>query len=171
MGTGGPGNIVHIDNLYVKDLPVKDNTNIILGDFVIFEVGAGVRPLVAGDFSGGNDTFLNLGTNQVFQAGESSNNLTTTPVLDRKVTCECITVGSDWSLVMRAGSVPTGPVGILRVDAATPLFQLSQFLANGTTLITAGNVLGQYKHKEFSTQADVSVQGDNGIVSTGLGIS
>lgn len=170
MGTGGPGNIVHIDNLYVKDMPVKDNTNILLGDFVIFEAANGVRPIVSGDFSG-DDTFLNLGTNQIFQAGENSNNLTSTPVANRKNTCECITIGSDWSVSMRVGAIPTGPVGILRVDAATPVFQVSQFLANGTTLVTAGNVLGQYKHKEFSTQANVSVQGDNGIVSTGLGIS
>ena len=170
MGTGGPGNIVHIDNLYVKDMPVKANTIIVLGEFVIFEAGAGVRPIVAGDFSG-NNTFLPLGTKQVFQAGESSNNLNSTPVADRKVTCECITVGSDWSVVMRVGAIPGGPVGILRVDAATPLFQVSQFLVNGTTVITAGNVLGQYKHKEFSTEANVSVQADNGIISTGLGIS
>jgi len=168
MGTGGPGNIVHIDNLYVKDMPVKDNTNIVLGDFVIFEAANGVRPIVAGDFVGDN-TFLLLTGNQVFQAGESSNNLDTTPVEDRKTTCECITRGSDWTVVMRPGSIPDAAVGILRLDAGTPVFKVSQFLSNGTTIAGEGAILGIYKHKEFSTIANVSVDLDNGIISTGLG--
>jgi len=170
MGTGGPGNIVHIDNLYVKDMPVKANTNIVLGDFVIFEAANGVRPIVAGDFSADN-TFLPLTTKQVFQAGESANNLTTTPAADRKTTCECITIGSDWSVVMRPGAIPTAPVGILRLDAGTPVFKVSQFLSNGTTVVGAGFVLGQYKHKEFSTEGNVSVDLDHGVISTGLGVS
>ncbi|KKL88121.1 hypothetical protein LCGC14_1927850, partial [marine sediment metagenome] len=37
MGSGGPGNITHIDNLYVKTVPVKTNIAILLGEFVIFD--------------------------------------------------------------------------------------------------------------------------------------
>jgi len=64
VGTGGPGNIVHIDNLYVKTINVKDNVNIILGQFVVIEDDSGfavARPLVDADFSGA-DLFLDLST-------------------------------------------------------------------------------------------------------------
>lgn len=168
MGTGGPGNIVHIDNLSVQDFDVKSNTSIVLGDFVIFDTD-GVRPIVAGDFTL-NDTFLPIQTTPVFQAGESSNNLTTTPVAERKTTCECITRGSDISAVMRVGVLPDKPVGILRVDGATPVFQVSDKRVSAT-IVAATEVLGIYKHKEFSTIALTSVQGDNGIIATGGGVS
>ncbi len=62
MGTGGPGNIVHIDNLYVKTFNVKDNVNITLGQFVVIEDDGGfavARPLVDADFTGA-DLFLDL---------------------------------------------------------------------------------------------------------------
>jgi len=168
MGTGGPGNVVHIDNLYVKDFAVKTNTSIVLGDFVVFDTD-GVRPLSTADITV-NDTFLDIQAKPVFQAGESSNNLTTTPVDQRKPTCECFTRGTDISVVMRAGVLPDKPVGILRVDGATPVFQVSDKRVS-STIVAAKEVLGIYKHKEFSTQADTSIQADNGIVTTGGGVS
>ena len=67
MGTGGPGNIVHIDNLTVQDFAVLTNTSIVLGDFVIFDT-TGVRPLVAGDFTE-NDAFLDIQATPLFQEG------------------------------------------------------------------------------------------------------
>lgn len=167
MGTGGPGNIVHIDNLTVQDFAVKTNTSIVLGDFVIFD--SGVRPIVAGDFTG-NDAFLDIQATPVYQAGESSNNLTTTPVNERKTTCECITRGSDISAVMRVGATPDSPVGILRVDGGTPVFQIASQDV-GATVVAAKEVLGIYKYKEFSTEANISVQGDNGVIATGGGVS
>lgn len=166
MGTGGPGNVVHIDNLYPKTFNVKDNTLIVLGDFVIND--SGVRPIVAGDFTA-NDTFLNLQTGPIYQAGESSNNLDSTAVAQRKTTCECFTKGSDMSAVMRVGVIPDQPVGILRVDGASPVFQIAeQSVAN--TFVVFKEVWGIYKHKEFDTIADISVQGDDGVISTGLGV-
>ena len=171
MGTGGPGNIVHIDNLYVKDFAVKDDTNILLGDFVIIEATGVVRPIETGDFID-NDRFLDLSAHQVAQAGESANNLNATPVGDRKTTCECITIGSDWTVVMRPGTIPSAPVGILRFDAGPgPGFKVSQFQTDGTTKAAANEILGQYKHKEFNTLASISVDLDHGVISTGIGIS
>ncbi len=168
MGTGGPGNIVHIDNLYVKTNPVKSNISILLGDFCIFDTD-GLRPIVAGDFVG-DDTFLNIKTTPVFQAAEDADNLTTTNVNLRKTEIEVITRGSDLVASMRAGVLPDQDVGILRVDAATPVFQVAE-QSVAATPVAANEVLGVYKHKEFSTIALISVQSDNGIVSTGLGVA
>lgn len=172
MGTGGPGNIVHIDNLYVKTYNVKDNVNIILGQFVVIENDSGsavARPLVDADFTGA-DLFLDLSTINIVQAAEDANNLTTTDVSLRKGQIECITKGSDWVVVMRVGVLPDNPVGILRVGSAE-LFEVSYLDINTPSVVAANERLGVYKHKEFSTIAEVSVQDDNGIISTGIGLS
>lgn len=169
MGTGGRGNIVHIDNLYVKTFNVKDNVNILLGDYVIFETGAGMRPLVVGDFTG-DDTFLDLELNNLLIAGEDANNLDTTDPLLKKNQIECLTKGTDWTLNMRAGVDPDKPIGILRVDAGPEPFQAANAQVSAEIVATKER-LGIYKHKEFSTVADTSAQDDNGIVSTGLGIA
>jgi len=158
MGTGGPGNIVHIDNLYVKTFNVQDNVNIVLGQFVVIEA-TGARPLVAADFTG-DDTFLDLNVDNIVQAGEDANNLTTTDALLRKDQIECITKGSDWSAIMEAGVLPDNTIGIKRDDATASIFVIA-------ATIVAAEILGVYKHKEFSTVADVSVTDDNGIISTG----
>ena len=50
MGSGGPGNITHIDNLYVKPQAVKTNTNILLGEYLIFDTD-GLRSITASDFA------------------------------------------------------------------------------------------------------------------------
>jgi len=159
MGTGGPGNIVHIDNLYVKTFNVKDNVNISLGQFVVIEDDGGfavARPLVDADFTGA-DLFLDLSTINVVQAGEDANNLTTTDALLRKNQIECITKGSDWTVVMRVGVLPDNPVvlpdnpvGILRVGTAE-LFEVSYLDINAPSVVAANERLGIYKHKEFST--------------------
>lgn len=172
MGTSGPGNIVHIDNLYVKTYNVKDNVNIILGQFVVIENDSGsavARPLVDADFTGA-DLFLDLSTINIVQAAEDANNLTTTDVSLRKGQIECITKGSDWVVVMRVGVLPDNPVGILRVGSAE-LFEVSYLDINTPSVVAANERLGVYKHKEFSTIAEVSVQDDNGIISTGIGLS
>jgi len=172
VGTGGPGNIVHIDNLYVKTFNVKDDVNITLGQFVVIEDDAGsavARPLVDADFTGA-DLFLDLSTINVVQAGEDANNLTTTDSLLRKGQIECITKGSDWTVVMRVGVLPDNPVGILRVGTAE-LFEVSYLDINAPSVVASNERLGVYKHKEFSTVAEVSVQDDNGIISTGVGIA
>jgi len=172
MGTGGPGNIVHIDNLYVKTFNVKDNVNIVLGDFVVIEDDSGfavARPLVDADFPGA-DLFLDLSTINVVQAGEDANNLTTTDALLRKDKIECITKGSDWTVVMRVGVLPDNPVGILRVGTAE-LFEVSYLDIDTPSVVAANERLGIYKHKEFSTVAEISVQDDNGVISTGVGLA
>jgi len=172
MGTGGPGNIVHIDNLYVKTFNVKDNVSITLGQFVVIEDDAGsavARPLVDADFTGA-DLFLDLSTINVVQAGEDANNLTTTDPLLRKGQIECITKGSDWTVVMRVGVLPDNPVGILRVGTAE-LFEVSYLDIDTPSVVAANERLGIYKHKEFSTVGEVSVQDDNGIISTGVGLA
>ena len=172
MGTGGPGNIVHIDNLYVKTFNVKDNVNITLGQFVVIENDGGnavARPLVDADFAGA-DLFLDLSLLNVVQAGEDANNLTTTDELLRKDQIECITKGSDWTVVMRVGVLPDNPVGILRVGTAE-LFEVSYLDIDVPSVVAVNERLGVYKHKEFSTVADVSVQDDNGIISTGVGLA
>ena len=172
MGTGGPGNIVHIDNLYVKTFNVKDNVNIVLGDFVVIEDDGGfavARPLVDADFTGAN-LFLDLSTINVVQAGENANNLTATDALLRKGQIECITKGSDWTVVMRAGVLPDNPVGILRVGTAE-LFEVSYLDIDTPSVVASNERLGVFKHKEFSVVAEISVQDDNGIISTGVGLA
>lgn len=163
MGTGGPGNIVHIDNLYVKTFNVKDNVNIVLGEYVVIENDGGfavARPLGQGDFSA-DGAHLDLSTFNIVQAGENANNLDTTDALLRKNQIECITKGSDWTTVMETGVLPDSTIGIKRDDAAAVTF----FVIATTT--TAAEILGSYKHKEFSTVAEISVTDDNGIISTG----
>lgn len=168
MGTSGPGNIVHIDNLYVKTFNVQDDVNIVLGDFVVIEA-TGARPLLDSDFSA-PDVFLDLSLLNIVQAGEDANNLTTTDELLRKDQIECITKGSDWVVVMRVGVLPDNPVGILRVGTAE-LFEVSYLDIDAPSVVAVNERLGVYKHKEFSTVADVSVQDDNGIISTGVGLA
>jgi len=157
MGTGGPGNIVHIDNLYVKTFEVQDNFNIVLGDFVVVE-STGVRPLATSDVADG--VFVDLNALNIVQAGEDANNLTTTDELLRKNQIECITKGSDWTTVMEAAVLPDNTVGIKRDDATASVFVMS-------ATVVSTEILGSYKHKEFSTVARVSVTDDNGIISTG----
>jgi len=172
MGTGGPGNIVHIDNLYTKTFNVKDNVNITLGQFIVIEDDSGsavARPLADSDFTGA-DLFLDLTTINVVQAGEAANNLTTTDSILRKNQIECITKGGDWTVVMRVGVLPDNPVGILRVGTAE-LFEVSYLDIDTPSIVAANERLGIYKHKEFSTVAEVSVQDDNGIISTGVGLA
>ena len=168
MGTGGPGNIVHIDNLYVKTFNVKDNVNITLGQFVVIEDDAGfavARPLADSDFTGA-DLFLDLSTVNVVQAGEDANNLTTTDSLLRKNQIECITKGSDWTVIMRAGVLPDKPVGIVRVGTAE-LFEIANVDIATSAALALGETLGVYKHKEFSTVAEISALDDDGVISTG----
>lgn len=172
MGSGGPGNIVHIDNLYVKTINVKDNVNIVLGKFVVIEDDSGfavARPLVDADFSG-PDLFLDLSLFNIVQAGENSNNLTTTDALLRKPKIECITKGSDWTTIMRAGVLPDKPVGIVRVGTAE-LFEIANVDIASSAALAVGETLGVYKHKEFSTVGEISAQDDNGVITTGTGLS
>lgn len=173
MGSGGPGNIVHIDNLYVKTVKVKSNTKVTLGSFIIFDTN-GYRDLVVGDFSA-NDVFLDiyseLGANSVkgvFQAGEDADNLTTTAVNDRKPEVAVITVGSDWTVKMAAGVKPTRRVGIHRLDARSPIIAVSDVEDTIVTpsAPTLNQILGIYKHKEFARLAENSVLNDDGVIST-----
>ena len=172
MGTGGPGNIVHIDNLYVKTFNVKDNVNITIGQFVVLEDDSGfavARPLVDADFGAAGE-FLDLSLFNIVQAGENSNNLTTTDALLRKPKIECITKGSDWTTVMRAGVLPDKPVGIVRVGTAE-LFEIANVDIATSAALAVGETLGVYKHKEFSTIAEISAQDDDGVLTTGTGLS
>lgn len=164
MGSGGPGNITHIDNLYVKPQAVKTDTNILLGEYCIYDTD-GLRTIVAGDFSA-DDRFLDIKVTPVFQAAESANNLTTTPVLDRKTSITVINIGADWINKMDAGVLPGNNVGIKRLDSHTPVFYASN-LANATTP-TFNENLGKYQHKEFATEAAISVDNDDGTVHTGV---
>ncbi len=168
MGSGGPGNVTHIDNLYVKTVKVQDNTNISLGDYLIFDT-TGYRSLVVGDFSA-DDRFLDLysqgaaGIDGVFQAAEDANNLTTTPVADRHGEVSVLTVGSDWITKSAVGIEPGRRVGIHRLDARTPIIAIAD-VANALAPIT-DEVLGIYKGKEFARLAETSVLNDDAIVST-----
>lgn len=171
MGTGGPGNIVHIDNLYVKTFNVKENVNIVLGEFVVIELDSGfavARPLADADIT--VDEFLDLSSFNIVQAGENANNLDSTDELLRKNQIECITKGSDWTVVMRAGVLPDKPVGIVRVGT-NELFEIANVDIATSAPLVFGETLGVYKHKEFSTVAEISAQDDNGIISTGAGLS
>ena len=167
MGTGGRGNLVHLDNTYVKTVTVKDNVNILLGDYCIIEDNAGVaevRPLVAADFSA-DDTFLDLSLLSLVISGEDANNLTTTDALLRKNQVECLFKGTDWTLNMAASVIPNSSIGILRVDAASEPFQAAS-KTGGAIPVAQIEKLGLYQHKEFSTVANVSLLDDDGIVTT-----
>lgn len=169
MGTSGRGNIIHIDNTYVKPINVADNVKIELGDYclIIEESGeAVVRPLLAADFSA-DDTFLVLTPNSVVIAGEEADNLDLTDESLRKAQCTCILRGTDWEANTRAGILPEQIVGLLRVDGADEVFQISHFLSNGTTPVISGEVLGTYKTKSFTSIARISQQDDLSIIQTG----
>lgn len=159
MGTGGPGNIVHIDNLYVKTFDVQDDVNIVLGEFVVIEA-TGARPLVDGDVAA--PAFFDLHALNIVQAAENANNLTTTDPSLRKNQVECITKGSDWTVKMGVDVLPDTTVGIFAVSE-TPI------VTEVRSTLVAAEILGIYKHKEFATVAQPSVADDDGIVSTGVG--
>ncbi len=167
MGSGGPGNITHIDNLYVKTVKVKSNTKITLGSFVIFDTD-GYRDLAVGDSIGGVDNrFFDLvALGGILQAGEDADNLTTTAVNDRKPEVAVITRGADWVTSMAVGVEPDKRVGISRLDARTPIIAVTD-LANALAP-TIDQILGVYKGKEFARLAEDSVLNDDGIISTGL---
>lgn len=164
MGSGGPGNITHIDNLYVKPQAVKTNTNILLGDYVIYDTD-GLRTIIPGDFSA-DDSFLDIKATPVFQAAESANNLTTTLEVNRKTSITVINIGADWINKMDAGVLPQKSVGIKRLDSHTPVFYASD-VANSVGP-TFNENLGRYQHKEFATEAAISVDNDDGTVHTGV---
>lgn len=164
MGSGGPGNIVHIDNLYVRTVPVKSNTKVTLGSYLIFDTD-GYRDLVVGDFAL-DDRFLDLQVDNVVQAGEDADNLTTTPVNDRKPEVAVITKGSDWVTKMAVGVEPGKPVGISRLDARTPKIAVAD-VANALPPVLVER-LGTYKHKEFARLSEDSLLNDDGVISTGV---
>jgi len=162
------GSIVHIDNLYVKPQAVKSDTLIDTGDLCIFETD-GLRPIVAGDFSG-NDTFLDIESKPIFQAGHRADNRTATLAKDKVNQVSVLTVGGDWVYPMAAGVEPSKRVGIHRLDARTPIIAISDV---EDTLVTPSaptlaQTLGQYKHKEFAKLASDSVLNDDGVISTGV---
>lgn len=161
-----PGNIVHIDNLYVKTQAVKTNATIVQGEYLIFETD-GLRPLVATDFSADN-TFLAIGDKPVFQAGHDANNLNTTAAKDRVTKVSVLTIGSDWVCKMAAGVEPTKRVGISRLDARVPIIAVSDVAGVGVLKPTIDETLGQYKHKEFAQLAQDSLLNDDGVISTGV---
>ena len=164
MGSGGKGNITHIDNLYVLTVKVKSNTKVTLGSFLIFDTD-GYRDLIAGDFALDN-RFLNLQVDNVVQAGEDADNLTTTAVADRKTEVSVITKGADWVTSMAAGVEPGKPVGISRLDARVPIIAVAD-VANALPPVLV-EVLGSYKKKEFARLAEDSILNDDGIISTGV---
>ena len=162
MGSGGPGNIVHIDNLYVTTRAVKTNTDIKLGDFVIFDTD-GLRPLVIGDIAVDN-TFFDLAVDgPVYQALEDANNLDALDVVDRKTEVSIATTGTDWTVKMAASVPPSARVGIHRLDARTPKIAVD----DGAAAPTIAEALGSYKKKEFARLAEDSVLNDDGVVATG----
>lgn len=172
MGSGGPGNITHIDNLYVKTVTVQDNANILLGDFVIFDT-TGWRSLVAGDFSADN-TYLDLNgalasgvVDGIGQALEDANNLTTTPAEDRHSEVTIALMGTDWVVKTDAGVQTNRRVGITRLDSRTPVIAVSDTAVAIPRNPNIDETLGIYKHKEFSRLAELTVLNDDSVVTTG----
>jgi len=160
MGTSGPGNITHIDNLYVKTFDVQPNTNVQLGDFVVVTT-TGVRQFVATDTTGGSvGDFAKLSLISVVQAAEDANNLNSTDASLRKNQITCITKGSDWVVTMKEDVLPDSHVAIFITTVAPSVVDVR-------TSTDPAETLGVYKHKEFSTVARPSLLNDNGIVSTG----
>ncbi len=166
MGSGGPGNITHIDNLYVKTVKVQDNAAVLLGEYLIFDT-TGYRALATTDF-GADNSFLDLNVDNVVQAAEDANNLTTTPVADRHPEVSVLTKGSDWVCKAAAGIEPGKPVGISRLDARTPVIAVSDVAAAIPAAPTISEHLGTYKGKEFARLAEDSVLNDDAIISTGV---
>ena len=158
-----PGNITHIEKLYVKTQKVKSNTSIVQGEFLIFDTD-GLRPIVPSDFSA-DDTFLDIGATPVFQAGHNANNLNSTLPHQRVGTVSVLTVGSDFVCKMAADVKPSKRVGISLLNARTPAIAVSD-VANGTGP-TINETLGQYKHKEFAQFASDSALNEDGIIATG----
>lgn len=156
------GDIVHIEGLYVKPQPVKDNVNILKGDYLIDD--SGLRPLLASDFAT-DAIFFDIGDEPVFQAGHDANNLNTTPVKDRVTEVSPITKGSDMVCKMAAGVKPDDTVGISRLDSRTPIIAISDVAA--ATEPTLQQIFGIYKHKEFAKLAAISVLNDDGVIATG----
>ncbi len=172
MGSGGPGNIVHIDNLYVKTVTCKSNINILIGEYLIFETD-GYRPLLTTDFSADN-TFLDLNgaiasgvVDGIVQALEDANNLTATPVNDRKPEVSVALKGTDWVVKSEVGIRPNRRVGISRLDARTPKIAVDIQAGAIPANPTLDETLGIYKHKEFARLAEISVLNDDSVVSTG----
>jgi len=172
MGSGGPGNITHIDNLYVKTVPVKTNIAILLGEFVIFDTD-GFRPLLSTDFSADN-TYLDLQgalaagvVDGIGQALEDANNLTTTPAEDRHSEVTIALMGTDWVVKTDAGVQTNRRVGISRLDARTPVIAVTDTAVAIPRNPTLDETLGIYKHKEFARQAEVTILNDDSVVSTG----
>ena len=168
MGTSGRGNIIHIDNTYVKPINVAENVKIELGNYcIVIEESseAVVRPLLASDFSG-NDAFLDINTNSVVIAGEEADNLDTTEESLRKTQCTCLLRGTDWEANTRAGVLPEQPVGLLRVDGEDEPFQFAHE-TDGATPVASGEVVGTYKTKSFTSIARISQQDDLSIIQTG----
>ena len=164
MGSGGPGNITHIDNLYVKTVPVMANTAVVLGDYLIFDT-TGYRTLLTTDF-GGDDSFLDLQVDNVVQAAHDANNLTTTPIADRVDEVSVLTKGSDWVVKAAVGIEPGKPVGICRLDARTPIIAVAD-IANALPPVLV-EILGTYKAVEFARLAANTLLDDDAIVSTGV---
>lgn len=156
MGTSGSGNIVHIDNLYVKTYAVKEDEVLKLGEISVLPTGT--DELIA--FGITNDTVLDITALTPHQNGEDADNRLLTDSILRKDQIEVITLGSDWSGPMEANITPGASVGIKKVNDNPEGYR---FIA--TNAIT--EVVGVYKHKEFSTVAKVSLLNDNGIISTG----
>ena len=161
MGTSGPGNVIHIDNLYPKTHDVKADELINLGTIAIYDDTSDAVITLNDDGVVSEGAVLNAQTNRPSQAGEDANNLTTTDALLRKSQIEVLTRGGDWEGRMEAGILPGDTVGIKRVDAA-----LGGFRFTATNTVT--QIVGIYKGKSFSSVSKKSVLDDNGIVSTGL---
>jgi len=163
------GDIVHIENLDVKTITVKTNIAILKGEYVIFDTD-GYRPLLATDFSA-DDRFLDLssegvnGVDGVFQAAEDANNLTTTPVADRRTEVSVIRGGSDWVTKVAVGIEPGRRVGISRLDSRVPIIAVAD-VANALAP-TLDETLGTYSNKEFARLAATSVLNDDAIIKTG----
>jgi len=169
MTTFGPGgSVVHIDNLDVKPQAVKSNTKIEDGDLCTFDTD-GLRPVVAGDFSA-DDRYLDLQNKPVVLAAAGADNLDTTAIRDRQANVPVLRLISDWVAFAGAGIIPNAPVGVRLLAAFTAhtihIASVANTVAPGTK-----EVLGTYKGKRFSTLQEVSVQGDESIVTTGVGVS
>lgn len=161
MGTSGPGNIVHIDNLYVKTFDVFADQFLKLGEIAVYDDGTDTIRTLNDDAVVADTVILNAQTFRPVQNGEDADNRNATEDLLKKDQIECLTIGSDWEGIMEAGILPGQSVGIKRVDAAVGGFRFA-------ATVVANEVVGIYKHKTFSTVAKKSVLDDSGIVSTGV---
>ena len=161
MGTAGPGNIVHIDNLYVKTFDVKEDEILRLGEISVYDDTSDALITLNDDGVVADTVIVNAQTFRPVQNGEDADNRLATDEILKKSQIECITIGSDWEGKMEADILPGQSVGIKRVDAAVGGFRFA-------ATVVANEVVGIYKHKTFSTVAKKSVLDDSGIVSTGV---